>query len=124
MKNIDRSLKRYRKICLSLLETEEVETWGHPTFRVGAGRKIFASFGHHEDRPCIGMKVGMTRQKVLLGDERFFRPPYVGHKGWVSLWVDGRVDWDLVEDLVTGSYRLIAPKTLSKKLDEMTGGSI
>ena len=51
---------------------------------------------------------------VLVGadPERFFVPPYVGHKGWVGARLDGRPDWDEVAALVRRSYRLIAPKRL------------
>jgi hypothetical protein len=41
-------------------------------------------------------------------------PAYVGPRGWVGLRLDrGRVDWKEVEELVTHSYQLIAPKRLA-----------
>jgi hypothetical protein len=50
--------------------------------------------------------------------EHFFRPPYVGHRGWLGVYLDvDDVDWDHLEDLVEGAYRQIAPKTLIAKLD-------
>ena len=53
-------------------------------------------------------------QAVLVGSDpdRFFVPPYVGHHGWIGLWLDVELDWDEVAELVVGSYRLIAPKRL------------
>ena len=61
-------------------------------------------------------------QAVLVGSDpdRFFVPPYVGPKGWIGMRLDGRVDWDLVRDLVTDSYRMIAPKRLAALLDPTT----
>ena len=41
-------------------------------------------------------------------------PAYIGSKGWIALRLDrGDIDWDEVTELVTGSYRLIAPKRLA-----------
>jgi hypothetical protein len=52
---------------------------------------------------------------VLVGahPERFFVPPYVGHKGWVGMRLAADPDWNEVAALVTRSYRLVAPKRLA-----------
>ena len=42
--------------------------------------------------------------------------PYVGHKGWIGLWFDIDIDWEMVSNLVRESYRLIAPKRLAAQL--------
>ncbi len=62
--------------------------------------------------------------KVLPGDnvalvraqpDRFYLPAYIGSRGWVALRLDtGEVDWEEAAELVTGSYRLTAPKTLAR----------
>ena len=109
-------VERFRVLCLSLPESVEVEAWGHPNFR--AGKKTFAVFEFYEQRPCIAVKVGLASQTLLLNDPRFFETPYIGKHGWVSLWVDTRIAWALVEDLVSTSYRLVALKRMIKKLDE------
>jgi predicted DNA-binding protein (MmcQ/YjbR family) len=56
---------------------------------------------------------------VLVGadPERFFVPPYVGHKGWVGMRLDHEPDWDEVAVLVRRSYRLIAPKSIAVMVD-------
>ena len=58
-------------------------------------------------------------QMVLVGadPERFFVPPYVGHKGWVGMRLDSGPDWDEVAALVRRSYRLIAPKRLAALIE-------
>ncbi len=44
---------------------------------------------------------------------RFFVPPYLGHRGWVGMWLDtGPADWTEVRELVVESYCLTAPKRL------------
>ena len=49
---------------------------------------------------------------------RFFRPPYVGHRGWLGLRLDVAPDWEEVAGVVEEAYRLVAPKTLIKQLDQ------
>jgi predicted DNA-binding protein (MmcQ/YjbR family) len=43
-------------------------------------------------------------------------PPYVGPSGWVGVWLDGKVDWAELADLLRDSYRLVAPKRLRPPL--------
>jgi len=106
-------LKKLRKLCAELPETEELETWGHPTFRVRD--KIFASFGESEDQLRIGCKQTVIDQTALVKDPRFSIAKYVGRYGWISIAAE-EVKWPMIEDLVLRSYRLIAPKTLAKKV--------
>ena len=112
-------LDRLREICLALPEATEKEAWGDPTWRVR--NKIFAmQKGNYEGgRPSVWLKApdGVQAALVDADTERFFVPPYVGHKGWVGVYLDGRaVDWDELADLTEDSYRLIAPKKLSRGL--------
>lgn len=108
-------IERLRKICLTFPEATEKETWGDPTWRVS--NRIFAMQKGNYDggRPSVWFKAPAGGQSVLVGStpEQFFVPPYVGHKGWVGLWLDRRtVDWDELADLLEESYFLIAPKRL------------
>lgn len=46
-------------------------------------------------------------------------PKYVGGRGWVGIYLDvGNIDWDEIAELVEESYRLVAPKSLVRLLDE------
>ena len=107
-------LTRVRAICLSFPDTKETMTWGKPHFRVG--EKIFAGFGEEKGRASIGFKLEMDHARAILRDERFTPAPYVGHKGWVSMDMSGRIDWDQLRDLIEESYELIAPKRSLAKL--------
>jgi hypothetical protein len=49
--------------------------------------------------------------------ERFFRPPYVGGRGWIALRLDGRNDWDEIGQICEEAYRVIAPAKLVAELD-------
>jgi predicted DNA-binding protein (MmcQ/YjbR family) len=102
---------RLRKICLALADAVETETFGHPTFRVDG--KTFCVLDEHKGEKAIAVKVGLPLQGAFLKDERFYRTPYIGQHGWVSLRIGGRLDWREVEDLVKGSYRLMARRSSS-----------
>lgn len=113
-------LDQLREICLDLPEATEGIAFGAPTFRIGS--KNFA-MAHRDsaDRPSVWVKGVPGRQDglVVAFPDRYFRPPYMGHNGWIRCWLDDAAmpDWDEIEELVTESYRLIAPKRLVKTLD-------
>lgn len=103
------TVNRVRKICLALPETVETETFGHPTFRVDG--KTYCVVEDYKGEQAIAVKVGLPLQDVFLKDARFYRTPYVGKQGWVSLRTSGNLDWHEVADLVKGSYRLMARRS-------------
>jgi predicted DNA-binding protein (MmcQ/YjbR family) len=107
-----------RKTVLAWPATVERETWGHPTFRVKD--KIFAMEKRGDGRVSVWFKAPLGSQPVLIGAdaETFFRPPYVGHKGWVGMRLDAKPDWKEVETLLRRSYRLTAPKKLAATVTE------
>jgi hypothetical protein len=108
-----RPIDRLREVCLAFPEAIEQETWEIPTFRVRA--RIFTMYVEDEDeRPGIWCKAPAGSQAILVGadPQRFFVPPYVGHKGWIGMRLDRRVKWREVEVVVQRSYRLTAPKRL------------
>jgi predicted DNA-binding protein (MmcQ/YjbR family) len=113
-------LSRLRTLCLALPEASEKETWGDPTWRVRD--RIFAmqKGNYAGGRPSLWVKAPEGAQAVLVecNPERFFVPPYVGHKGWIGLHLVGPgPDWDGVHALIRQSYRLIAPKRLATQVD-------
>ena len=111
----DAPIDRLRAICLALPEASEKEAWGDPTFRVRD--RIFAMPKAGDGRISVWLKAPPGAQEILIGadPELFFRPPYVGHKGWVGMRLDREPDWAEVEMLVERSYRMTAPKRLADK---------
>ena len=108
-----RLVDRVRAICLALPEAAEKEAWGDPTFRVRD--KIFAMVKSGDGRVSIWCKAPPGGQEVLVGadPQRFFVPRYVGQHGWIGVRLDlPEVDWGLVAELVSDSYRMTAPKRL------------
>ncbi len=108
------ALDRLRAICLALPEAEERETWDSQTFRVRD--KIFAMQRPGAERTGVGLwcKAPKGVQELLIeaDPERFFRPPYVGPKGWIGVRLTGRVDWGEVDALVRRSWGMTAPNRL------------
>ena len=100
---------KLREICLALPEVQEVRTWGHPTFQIG--KKSFAVFEEYKGHLCICFKATLPMQALLIEDARFFKTPYIGHQGWVSLIADKRPNWSEVTQLVRGSYELVKPRS-------------
>lgn len=107
-------LKKLRKTCLALPNAEETVSHGHPTFRVRGG-KIFAVLETWKGELGICVNVGKLMQGIFLDDPRFFRTPYVGKYGWVTLRVHAaRLNWEEIRELVKGSYQLVAQKSLAE----------
>jgi predicted DNA-binding protein (MmcQ/YjbR family) len=117
--DIPRSLyAAIQAIALALPEAVEKETWGHPTFRVRD--KIFTGMGTDADTgvTTTSMKAAPGEQESLLaGGHPFFRPKYVGNRGWIGIVLDADTDWSEIAELVQDSYHTIAPKTLTRQLD-------
>jgi predicted DNA-binding protein (MmcQ/YjbR family) len=112
-------LERLRKICVALADVDETTTFGHPTFRVKD--KMFAVFEEYKGELGICVKVEKELQGIFLDDSRFFRTPYIGKHGWVTLKVyAARLNWTEVKDLVRGSYRLVFCHSAEVKRDNET----
>jgi phosphoribosylglycinamide formyltransferase-1 len=116
----DPRLSRLTGISLKLPEVTRKIYGSHAQFLVR--KKTFAYFlsNHHGDG------IVAVTGKVLPGDnkalaeaqpKRFYLPAYLAAKGWVALRLDvGKIDWNEVEELLAGSYILIAPKRLAEQV--------
>jgi len=119
----DDPLQRLRRICLALPETSERTSHGEPTFFV-RDKKTFVMYAdnHHNDGRvgfwCAG-PAGFQSMLVEADPQRFFVPPYVGHRGWIGVRLDGEVDWDEIAVIVEGAYRVVAPMGLVAELDRL-----
>lgn len=113
-------LERLRALCLALPETTERISHGEPTWFV-RGRTSFATYAdhHHDDRLGFWCAAPDGAQAALVAadPERFFVPPYVGHRGWLGVRLDVPVDWDELRDIVADAYRRVAPRALVARLD-------
>lgn len=114
-------LAKVRKACRDLPETTERPSHGGPGFFI-RDKKMFVTFldNHHSDgRLAIWCAApdGVQQEMIDTEPERFFRPPYVGHRGWLGVHLR-TVTQDELDRIAEEAYRCIAPKTLIKQLDE------
>ena len=118
------ALAAVRRIALALPETSERLSHGAPCFFV-RDKKTFVYFhdDHHGDG-ILGIwcaaPPGVQEQMVEAEPERYYRPAYVGHRGWLGVRLDGNpydIDWAEVGELCEDAFRTIAPKKLLAELD-------
>jgi predicted DNA-binding protein (MmcQ/YjbR family) len=96
---------------MALPDATETVSFGHPTFQVKG--KTFAVLEEYKGDLSICVKVGTNLQGVFLADGRFYRTPYIGKQGWLSLRVHAApLDWDEISDLLRGSHELVNAKNL------------
>jgi len=113
-------LQRVRRICAALPETTEKLSHGEPTFFVR--KKVFTMFAnnHHNDGHLavwLPAPIGIQEMLIAASPKKFFKPPYVGGRGWIGLELDYVSDEELVFHL-RQAWRLIAPKRLQAVVDE------
>ena len=108
---------RLRSIIAGLPEVSDRISHGELTWFVGAGRRArqFANTWdhHHDDRNAVVMAAAPGVQERLVADapHTYFRPPYVGGRGWIGIYLDtDTVDWDLVELHLRDAHSLIAAR--------------
>lgn len=111
-------IERVRRICLSLPETWEKISHGEPTWFVA--KKVFAMFSnnHHGDghiAVTVPAAIGIQEMLVRKSPKKFYRPPYVGVRGWIGIEVDRVSDKEL-ESHIREAWQLIAPAKLRQLL--------
>lgn len=115
-------LDRLRALCTALPEVTEKISHGEPTWFVRRSFVMFADH-HHDDRLAFWCAAPPGAQEELVAAEpdRFFRPPYVGGRGWLGVWLDvagmDEAFWAEIGEIVTDAYREIAPKTLVARME-------
>jgi predicted DNA-binding protein (MmcQ/YjbR family) len=111
-------LENVRKICLALPEAvEHIDGFGHNTFKING--KSFVISGGGEKGFSLSFKSDRETQELLLQKEHFFKTPYIGQHGWVSIRNPDRKDWDELTDLILEAYLRAAPKRLVKNWYEL-----
>lgn len=115
-------LERLRQLCLSYPEVSERLSHSEPTWFIRE-KKTFVMFSNHHHGGPLGFwcpaPPGAQEMLVDAAPDRFFRPPYVGHRGWLGVRLDVEVDWDEVERVVDDAYRTVAPRKLVELLDAL-----
>lgn len=107
-------LRRVRRICCAMPAATEKLSHGEPTFFVR--KKVFAMFSnnHHNDghvAVMIPAAPGLQAMLIQTAPEIYYKPPYVGVRGWVGIDLDRIGDEELASH-IRDAWRLVAPKIL------------
>jgi hypothetical protein len=121
----EQTLEGVREICLSLPETSERLSHGAPTFFV-RGKRAFVMVltDHHGDGRFAlwcAAEEGVQRMLVEADPERFFVPPYVGHRGWLGVRLDRGLDWNEIVGIAEDAYAEVAPASLVEAARQQAG---
>jgi hypothetical protein len=112
---------RVRRICMALPGVTERVSHGAPAFFAGKQFVMLWPNGHHDHQfPHLWCAAppGVQDEVVTTEPDRFFRPPYVGGRGWIGVRLDGDdVDWAELAAVCEDAYRTVAPKKLVSELD-------
>lgn len=121
----EKHLRRVQRICHALPETVEKISHGEPTWFVR--KKVFAMFSnnHHNDghiAVTLPAAIGIQEMLIERSPEKFYRPPYVGVRGWIGVELDQVSDEELTFH-INEAWRLIAPPKLQATLETRAGKS-
>ena len=120
----DRRYGQVRRICTGFPEVTERLSHGAPTWFV-RDKVTFVTLmldGHHQNQfPHLWCAAppGVQQELIAADPQRYFRPPYVGHRGWLGVRLDGQVDWQEIAEVCQDAYRTVAPARLVKLLDQV-----
>jgi len=109
-------LERLRALCLALPEVEERLSHGEPAWFV-RGKRLFVGLAdrHHDERVAFWCAAPTSAQEALVAThpDRYFRPPYVGHRGWLGGYLDVPLGGAELGAHVRDAYRTVAPRALA-----------
>jgi hypothetical protein len=117
----ERQLQRVRKICLSFPEVTERPSHGSPAWFVRDKKTIVMFVDDHHGDGILGVwcaaPPGVQQTMIEEEPDRFFRPPYVGGRGWLGVRLDRPCPDDELRAILADAFRCIAPNTLVRQLD-------
>lgn len=112
---------RVEAICLALPEaTMRSEDWGR-LFNIRGNTFCFLTARETPERtylPLVVLRTDPEERKALLA----IGPPYLDSRGGfgrIEVLLNDDTDWEEIRELVTESYRTLAPKKLIALLDDM-----
>ena len=117
---------RVRAICAALPGVEERASHGEAAWFVGGPGKPQKQFvcidDHHHGAAHLAFwcaaPAGAQVELIAQDPDHIFRPPYVGHRGWLGVRIDlPDTDWVEVAEIVRDAYRCVAPAKLVAQLD-------
>jgi hypothetical protein len=106
----DEHLQRLRKLCAAMPGSTEKLSHGEPTFF--AGKRVFAMFSnnhHHDGHIAVWVPAPPGVQELLVSTrpQTYYRPPYVGGKGWLGIELAAIDDGELTDHVRT-AWEMVA----------------
>ncbi|HEY3163588.1 MAG TPA: MmcQ/YjbR family DNA-binding protein [Candidatus Limnocylindrales bacterium] len=101
---------RLRALCLALPAVTEKLSHGEPAWFVRGRSFATTADHHHDDRLAVWLAAPAGRQESLVETDpvRFYRPPFVGVRGWVGAYLDiPEVDWDELAMLIADAHATV-----------------
>ena len=115
-------IEQVRQRCLALPEVTERLSHGAPTWFVRDKRTLATLWDDHHGDGRLALicaaPVGVQQQLVDEEPDRFYVPAYVGHRGWIGVRLDRKVDWNEIDEILADAYRCVAPAKLVAQLEE------
>ncbi|HWI30611.1 MAG TPA: MmcQ/YjbR family DNA-binding protein [Microbacterium sp.] len=112
----DPFVARVRGLCERYPEVAEVVAHGRPTWR--ARTRQFAIAGAaHQPEDAVVLRVDPDERQALLERDDVWVPAYEGASGYLAIGAGPGADWDLIEELIDGAYRLVANQRQLRALD-------
>ena len=107
-------LERVRAICLALPDVTERPSHGSPAWFI-KDRRSFVMYldDHHGDgRLALWCAAPEGAQEMLVeaAPDHYFRPPYVGHRGWVGVRLDRDAGWEEIAGVIEDAHETVASK--------------
>jgi hypothetical protein len=120
------ALDRLRRICRAFPEVTERPSHSAPTWFIRDKKSFLMLWqnGHHDNEfPHFwcAAPAGVQAELIAENPEQFFRPPYVGHRGWLGVRLDVDIDWSEIAEIAEDAYRTVAPAALIAQLPARPG---
>lgn len=126
-------VERLRALCLALPATGERVSHGEVAFFAGttdtSARMFVMLDENHHPQPGTAERLGFwcaapagAQAEMIDEDpEHFYRPPYVGTRGWLGVRLDRSPDWSEIALIVREAYRCVVPASLAARLEAESG---
>ena len=107
-------LERVRAICLALPDVTERPSHGAPAWFIKDKRSfvMYLDDHHGDGRLALWCAAPEGAQEMLVeaAADHYFRPPYVGHRGWVGMRLDRELGWEEIAGVIEDAHETVARK--------------
>ena len=115
-------IESVRTLCLALPEVSERLSHGAPTWFIREKKTLATVWDDHHSDGRLGLicaaPAGVQQQLIDEEPDRFYVPAYVGHRGWIGVRLDRKVDWNEIEQILVDAYKCVGPAKLIAQLGD------